>query len=231
MIPSEAVVAEVRRRTDTVLLSFSTGKDSIAAYLAIRDVFPHVVPYYLYLVPGLEFVEQSLEYYEGVFGRRIVRLPHPSLYRMLSGLVFQPPERCEIIEHAALGRFTYHDINTVLIEELGLPPATHIASGVRAVDSPIRWAHFQRRGAINENTRQFYPVYDWRKARLIDAIKCSGIKLPVDYKLFGRSFDGIDLRFLYPIRQHFPRDYQRILDWFPLADMELARYEFSHRPG
>ena len=34
--PSEEVIAEVREQTDTVLLSFSCGKDSIAAALALR---------------------------------------------------------------------------------------------------------------------------------------------------------------------------------------------------
>jgi hypothetical protein len=42
-----------------------------------------------------------------------------------------------------------------------------------------------------------------------------------EYEWFGRSFDGIDWRFLAPIKQHAPDDYARILDWFPLADLEV----------
>ena len=36
-----------------VLLAFSCGKDSIAAWLAMRDMGIEVVPAYLYYVPGL----------------------------------------------------------------------------------------------------------------------------------------------------------------------------------
>src|SRR5688572_24914779 len=73
----------------TCLLAFSTGKDSIGAYIKLRRHFSDIIPFYLYLVPGLSFVEESLQYYESIMGRRIIRLPHPSLYRWLNALVFQ----------------------------------------------------------------------------------------------------------------------------------------------
>lgn len=227
MRPSEEVIAEIRGVTDVVMLSFSTGKDAIAAYIAIRDVFPRIVPYYLYMVPGLEFVEESLAYYERVMRMHITRLPHPALHRWLNNFTFQPPERLRLIEDAGLDVHDYDDIHRALREDFRLPDEAFTASGVRAVDSPVRWAHFKKHGAINYKTRYFYPVYDWRKDRLIDAIRCSGIKLPIDYRVFGRSFDGLDFRFLAPIKEHFPRDYQRILDWFPLAELEMKRYEYS----
>lgn len=74
--PGEEIVAQVRRETGgKTILAFSTGKDSIAAMQAIRDAFDEVIPVYMYLVPGLEFVEESLAYYERVLfgGRRILR--------------------------------------------------------------------------------------------------------------------------------------------------------------
>ena len=43
-----------------VLLAFSCGKDSIAAWLAMRDMGIEVVPAYLYYVPGLRFVDEDL---------------------------------------------------------------------------------------------------------------------------------------------------------------------------
>ena len=56
-------VCEVVRATighDKALLSFSCGKDSWAAWLSARDYFDFT-PYYLYLVPGLEFVEDYVD--------------------------------------------------------------------------------------------------------------------------------------------------------------------------
>lgn len=227
MHTGEQVIREVAAASPRALLSFSTGKDAIGAALAMRGHFDEVQPYFLYIVPGLEFIEESLAYYEAKLfgGKRIIRMPHPSLIRMLNGFVFQPPERCAVIERLDLGEHDYEDIRDSLIAHLGWPKSAMTATGVRAADSPIRYSHFKRRGAINWSKQTFAPIFDWKKDRLFDCIKRSGVKLPVDYRLFGRTFDGLDLRFLYPIKQHFPADYRRILEWFPLADAEVYRYE------
>lgn len=210
------------------LLSFSCGKDSWAAWLSARDSFDFQ-PYYLYLVPGLEFVDEYLGYAERVLGKRVVRLPHPSFYRMVNKAIFQAPERLRIIHAANLGEPDYDDMRDAVIEDCALPDNCWVASGVRAADSPMRRAALIKNGGINANRRQFYPCWDWNKATLIEQLQAAGIKLPVDYKIFGRSFDGIDLRFLIKLRDVFPRDYKTVLDWFPLADMEIARYEFNRR--
>jgi hypothetical protein len=230
MRPSEDVIKEVRERTDRVMVAFSTGKDSIAAYLAIKDHFPLIEPYYLYSIPGMRFIENSLDYYERHLfgGKRIRRYPHPGFIRMLNNLVFQPPEHCGIIEAAEFPDLNYEDLNEWIAADLGWNlEQAFVATGVRAADSPMRRTHFVKHGAINYTTRTFYPVYDWNKERLIHAIESAQIKLPIDYKWFGRSFDGLDLRFIFQIRRHAPDDYARMLEWFPLAELEIKRYEFA----
>ena len=87
------------------MLAFSTGKDSVVAWLEMRKYFNKITPIYLYSVPDLEFVERGLRYFEDFFKTRIVRLPHPSVYRQLNNLVFQAPENCTIIESAGLPDF------------------------------------------------------------------------------------------------------------------------------
>ena len=221
-------IAKVREGNAETLLAFSTGKDAIAAWLAIRDSFDAVHPYYLYLVPGLEFVEESLAYYEQFFGVKIARLPHPSIHRWLNNFTFQPPERCAVIEQAALPEFDYRDIRKVMIEDRGLSETMLVADGVRAADSPMRRIAIKTHGPISLNQGRYHPVWDWLKADLIACFRKHGVKLPVDYKLFGRSFDGLDLRFLLPLKKHRPADYRKILEWFPLADLEVFRWEKSH---
>lgn len=70
-------IKEVRKRQNKTLLAFSGGKDAVATYLAIKDYFDEVVPYYLYLVPDLAFVDEQLDMYERQFGFKITKLPHP----------------------------------------------------------------------------------------------------------------------------------------------------------
>ncbi|WP_193755272.1 hypothetical protein [Microbacterium testaceum] len=38
--------------------------------------------------------------------------------------------------------------------------------------------------------RKVSPVADWVKAEVVGRIAAAGVTLPVDYELFGRSFDG-----------------------------------------
>ena len=225
----EEVIQDIRSRTDSTLLAFSCGKDSIASYIAIRDHFDTIVPFYMYQIPGnLEFIEEALTYYEKKMGTHIVRMPHDSLYRMINNMVFQPPERQSKIKKLDFVEPSRDAASYAVAADNGLDPETvYTAIGVRANDSIQRRISIQKHGAINHKLRHYYPIFDWTKQRLIDAIKDSGLKLPVDYRIFGRSFDGLDLRFLYPIKKHFPRDYEKILEWFPMAEVEIYRYEFN----
>jgi len=229
-VPSEELIRRVRAEIGPrVVLSFSRGKDSIASYIALRPHFDEVIPYHLYRVPGMSFVEESLAYYERVIGRHIINLPHPALYRMLNNYVYQPLDRVPLIAAMQLPTFDFEDIVNLVLQQEDLPDTMLVASGVRAADNPVRMLNFRTHGALNRKKRQFYPVWDWKKARLIAEIQASGIKLPRDYDLFGRSFDGIDLRYLAPLKRHSPDDYRRLLEWFPLADITLWNLEKEGR--
>lgn len=223
--PSEQIIAEVRaKHGPRTMLAFSRGKDAIASWLAIRDHFEEVVPYHLFGVPGLEFVAESLAYFERFFGCKIHNLPHPAFYKQLRAFLFQTPDRAAVIAGADLPEFDYLALIETLGAEVGIenPMA---ASGVRAADSPIRRISFQTHGAISPGRRHYYPVWDWGIDRLVAAIEKAGVKLPVDYDLFGRSHDGLDLRFLLPLKKRRPEDYRRVLEWFPLAELEVWRFE------
>ena len=54
---------------------------------------------------------------------------------------------------------------------------------------------------------KFHPYGTGKKADLIDCFRKSGVKLPIDYRIWGRSFDGFDLRFIVPMKNIF-RDYK-----------------------
>jgi 3'-phosphoadenosine 5'-phosphosulfate sulfotransferase (PAPS reductase)/FAD synthetase len=209
-----------------VVVSFSLGKDSIGAWVQMRRFFRTVKPFYMYLIPDLGFVEDALRYYEDRFQVPIVRMPHPSLYRMLSNLVFQAPERCHVIENADLATLSYDGAAKEVIGALGWPKGTFTGHGTRCADSLMRRASVKKWGSLNPNRKTFMPIWDWNADRLCQCFRDERIKLPVDYEMFGRSFDGIDERFLRPIHDRFPADYAKILEWFPLADLELKRMDW-----
>jgi hypothetical protein len=228
-IAGAELIKECQKTSNTMLLAFSCGKDAIGAWLFLREHGIKVIPYYMWLVPGLSFVEEALAYYEDFFGTRICRAPHPSIFRMLNNLVFQPPEREAIIQKFELPNPDYDDVANIIKDELGLDRKIWVADGVRTADSPNRRTAILKFGSLNYKRRAAHVIWDWNKDRLIGEIQAANVQLPIDYAVWGRSFDGIDRRFLSPLKKHFPADYAKVLEWFPLADAELARFEFQQR--
>lgn len=229
-MPPHPVGLELFRRVHQLtgsrraILAFSNGKDGIAAWLAMRDHF-EIVPYFLELVPGLEFIEDGLTYYERFFGTKVIRVPNPSVLRMLRECVFQPQSRVEVIEQLDIRVGSYEAINEAVKRRVGWDPKTLCGTGLRIQDNLLRRTAIRRHGPIALGVKKFYPVWDWPIDHMIAQFKRMNLKLPVDYRMFGRSFDGLSAYYLLPIRKYFPRDYQRILDLYPLAEVIVRRAE------
>lgn len=226
---SDEICRYVAAMCDPVILSFSCGKDSVAAWLQMRRYFKRIVPYFFYLVPGLKFVEDGLRYYEDYFKTEIYRIPHPSAYRLLNNLIFQAPENCHIVEESNIYEMDYDESSELIAAEAKIPLDTFTAHGTRASDSIMRRSSVKKWGSLNPKRHTFMPIFDWKKADVIECFVKARIKLPADYTMFGRSFDGIDYRFIEPIKNHFPQDFERILEMFPLADLEIKRREWRER--
>lgn len=237
VLPTTAeILAKVRRRHGRrVLCGFSRGKDSIATVLALREHDFDPVPFYLYLCPPdedgrlLSFEEESLEYFERELfgGKRVWRLPSPSLYGMLRNGTMQPPDRVAVCLAAGLGDFGYGDLHQALRRAEGMPEDAPVAIGVRAADSPARRLHMHRVQGFDEPARLFYPIADWTKRKTLDAIRAAGLKLPRDYATWRRTFDGFDAAFVVGLARDFPADFERVRNCFPLIDLEFIRYHLE----
>jgi hypothetical protein len=226
----DELIAEYKRRYgDKTLLAFSRGKDSIAVALALRDKI-EVVPFHYCDCPGLEFIEESLDYYERkLFGRHILRMPHPSLYRHLREMMFQPIKRAEILSSASIPIIDHADVLADVKKMAGIKGDILSATGLRALDNAVRFISIRKHGPIRHTAGNWTPIWDWSKQRLYDEIEKAGISLPPDYMFLPRSFDGFSYLYLIPLKQHYPADYERVLRWFPLAEAELVRYQIHQR--
>lgn len=229
--PSAEIRDKLAREGRPVLVAFSGGKDAIATELALRDSGVETILAHLYLIPGrvpgetLSFVEDGLKRLEDLWQKKIHRYPHPSFYRLLNNFVLQAPENCSVIEAAELPTPDYLLMWQLIRHDLGLPEDTWSADGVRASDSLVRRGSIKKHGAMKTKGHKVSPIYDWLQGDVYNYIQAHNVPLPVDYEMFGRSFDGIDYRFLWPIKERFPDDYARILEWFPMAELEVMRNE------
>lgn len=226
--PHDDELLELTRKKsgDKILLGFSRGKDSIAAWIKLRDskLFKEIIPIHLYTVPHLRFVDDSIKYFEDVFQTRIYQLPHKSLFRMMAANVFQPPDRlwanADFFERMEMD---YVEQNNYFKEDMGLPRQMLQANGVRAMDTPVRRMGIHRHGPFGEDNVKI--IWNYSTRDVMQSLERNHIKLPVDYEMFGRSFDGIAIQYTYPIRERFPEDFKKILKWFPFLEMEFFRFE------
>lgn len=220
----------IRQSGDRVLLSFSAGKDSVAMWCFLKRHGFDVVPFYMQLIPGLKFIERSLVYYEGFFGTHIYRTIHPSLYYWLDALNHQPPGRKSAIDLLKVPLFDYPDVARGVARTAGLKWPTWVAVGIRRAESRLRANRIPPDG-LNRTSRNFYPIAEYTKDDVIAELNQAAVKLPVDYASFGRSFDGLDYRFLSVVRERFPDDYRTILEWFPGAHAEIVRAKIARKHG
>lgn len=224
---SELLCTDLASKHKEVILSFSCGKDAIASMIQMKRYFDKVHLVFYYLVPDLEFQLKQIAYYEQVFGQRITQMPNPKFYNMLAGLTFQPlPNALNLIKKGFCDlSLNFDDVFNMAKADLSLHEDTYTALGVRASDSLNRYTSIKQHGAVNTERKQFFPIFDWNLAKTLKEIKDANIKLPIDYKIWGRSFDGLDYRFVKGVKDNFPNDYQKIKDFFPLIDLEIMRYE------
>src|ERR1700677_748080 len=207
------ILALLRERQ--VCVAFSGGKDSIALWNALRrHGVPIVAAYYMELGPRLSFVERHLARCEEAYGVPIDRLPHWDTVRLLRNGILQSPRSYDRSQR--LTRWTKDDI----ADWCRARSLTQVA-GVRIHDSLPRRAAVRKGGAWNERFASAWPIWDWTKSQVLDEIRAGDVPLPVDYRLFVRSFDGI--AHCVELAQHFPEDYGRMRIWYPMLYVERER--------
>lgn len=222
---SEQVLKQLANEGKPVLLSFSCGKDSIACWLALKEHNIDVVPVYMYAPPGMPFIEKEIKYFENFFGCKIHQYPHKTFWAKLDCGLFQPPQRIPALIGLGFYSISYEELWSKIKDDLDLPQETWICDGVRASDSIVRRASFVKHGVMKKHLTKCSPIADYLKAEVMEIIKKHGCELPVDYKWFGRSFDGLDYRFIKPLKENSPKDFEYLKMWFPLIGTDLVRHE------
>lgn len=228
-IKGQPTSAEIRARLKAencpVLLACSLGKDSLAAWCALEKDGIEVVPVYFWTIPNLPLIAENIATIEKVFGVKIHQAPHPRFFRMLANYVLQPPQRPTSIEYCGLQALDYEDMWPSIKQDLGLPADTWVCDGVRACDSIQRRASLTKHGILKQTTHKACVIADWQKCEVMEALEERGIGLPPDYEMFGRSFDGLDERFMRPLKENRPQDFEIIKKWFPFVDADIYRWQ------
>lgn len=203
------------RVADSVIVGFSGGKDSIVTLDLCFKYFKRVVPFFMYLVPELEFQEKTLKWYENKYNTEIIRIPH-----------------FEVSEFLKYGSFTVADWNVDVVgikdtysymrETTGIH---WIAAGERCADSIVRNAMIKKSGSVDYKRGRFYPLAYWKKQEVLEYIKYKKLYLSPEQRKIGFSFRSLAGCELSIIKEMYPKDYEKILKVYPFAGAGVERFE------
>ncbi len=210
------VLSDRARVTDSCVVAFSGGKDSLVVLDLCRKAFKRVVCFHMYFVPGLKCVERKLDYARDRWGVEILMYPHWALYRCLKQGAY-----CD--EHYSkddLPELKVLDIYSWVMADTGI---RNIAIGAKKSDS--QW----RRKCYFSSTKHWdwalYPCQEWNKFDVLAYLKANKIPLPDSS---GMAATGIDLTTpeICWLHDNHPEDFKRLLEWFPYAEAAVWRRKF-----
>ena len=226
---TDALCTEIAKKSHgTVFCMLSRGKDSLCAWLQLRRFFNRIIPFTCNTLPDYEYADEYLDYLEGAFGTRILRMMGEDLKMGLARHAYQDsPWACDEIDEAfgEVEDYTKLDVLEYLRMKFNLPRAW-CAVGISQNDSIDRLIYCRKNGGLNKSNRTFYPCFDWPKEELLNALWYSGLMVAPEYKYTKRSMGGVpSATYNKVMMEHFPRDWERTKKWFPLAEVKNVREE------
>jgi len=203
------------RLTDTVIVSYSGGKDSAVVLDLCHRYFKVVHCFFMYQVQGLSFQEAILKWAENRYGLEIYRLPHWELSHFYRSGSFCKPD-------AGVRKVSISDVYAHVRQVFG---AHWIAAGERVKDSVVRGAMIKKSGSIDHQRGRFYPVAYWDKAQVLKYIEVQKIKVSPEANVLGHSFRSLAPEDMAALKRHYPVDFSKVATAFPLIGASAAKAE------
>lgn len=201
--------------TDSVIVAFSGGKESVCVIDLCFRYFKNVKPFFMYICPNLSFQERTLEWYEKRYQTEIIRIPH-----------------MDVSEFFHYGSFRCYDpsfpvvsINDIYKYVRLKTDMWWISAGERIDDSIVRRAMMKKSGSLDVQRGRLYPLSMWKKKDVLHYIKFHNLYLGQDSRKLGFSFCSLWGKELLMLKQNFPDDYAKILHLYPFAAAGVKREE------
>lgn len=224
-VAEQAYKLGIRKAT----IGFSTGKDSVVGLDMMIKAGIEPIPIYFYIVPGLEFIENNIMLYEKHFGIKVARMPHPILYDHINHQDWQPYQEALNMGEYSLGSINFRMVTEMYLQEKGFKDVEYDCNCMKMSDSLNRRLLMRKTPDIDTSRKIIYLTKYITDSQCYLHIKENNIPLTDDYKIFGRSWDGVSYHFLYGVKKHYPQDFERIKSYFPLIEAEIFRYKLFQK--
>lgn len=204
-------------REKDLVLSFSTGADSLACYLRLKEwgIKPAALVYNYYL-PGLTMVETYLRWFEREYGMEVIRIPgHLGISDIGNGLFQRPGIGKKMHKHCPI-QCDRDTVNASILDCFDRDP--HMVIGLRYTDGYFRYKAITEKGSVrNARFKQWNPCASFTLTDTEEIIRRHSAKLPFEYRFIGRSFESPRATVAIPMRDNAPKTWAQIKQVFPLT--------------
>lgn len=231
----EELEIDFEKKIDTIrdkvnVLHFSTGADSVACFLKLRENGINPILVYKYFIKNLPMVQNYIDYFERKFNVKVYQIPS-TLYVEARACNFWGLPHLDweqnLATHSDLANFyvayTKDFIDETIDERLGKGCVFHL--GLRYTDGLRRYQHLTKHGVQFKN--KFYPIASYKVGDVKDLLNKYDCKLPIEYGLWGISFEGPRAWNLPLLKEHCPETFRMIAEKFPLVKAEMMRDRFN----
>lgn len=198
----------------SVIVFFSTGKDSVVLLDLCHKYFENIKAVYLYYVPELRYKNKILKLYEDRYNIKIEQCPQYDVSKILK-------------KHSISGKNIQTikpvDLEIFLREKFN---AEYCAYGYKMQDSVFRGGILNDKNCINginQREKRIYPLTRWSHKEIFEYIKKEKLPLSFEYDYGFRDiniFSGDALEF---IKEKSPDDYRKIIKFYPFLEYENVK--------
>ncbi|MDR1900982.1 MAG: hypothetical protein LBQ88_01685 [Treponema sp.] len=226
---NEVLEKDFLRRVDSLMnktnvLYFSTGADAVASYLKLKEHGIKPIMVYHYFIKDLPMVKNYIDYFEKKFDEHIYQFPSTLWTERIDNALYQPPIRARErfrnnIGHYELDKFTKEAFDRLIADTLVEDVVFHL--GLRYTDGMRRYQHLMKHGASYGN--KFYPIASFQIRDVQNILEKNDCLLPLEYKLWGISFESPRPWNINLIKEHCSETYRQIQKIFPMVGAEGLR--------
>ena len=210
-------------KNKTNVLHFSCGADAVASYLRLKEFGIKPILIYHYFIKDLPMVKNYIDWFEKKFNDRIYQFPSTLFTEMFDRALFQYPVKAREKFRNRIGTdmrgFTKEKFDRFLADTIGGDVIFHL--GLKYTDGIMRHQHLIKNGCICGN--KFYPIASFQVKDIQAILEKYDCLLPIDYRLFGMSFESPRAWNIKLIKENCPVTYKKILELFPLVGAEGLR--------
>lgn len=214
------IIKYAREQTDEIILFHSAnGKDSIVLLDLLTKYFKRVLPVYMWIVPNLDFANKYIAWSQRKYGVKFIQTPHFAVYSYIkTGFMGMKQNKNQRM-------YTLSDIDKYVKEKTGIEWSCYGMKQNDSLHRRLMLRTYEKEG-ICLQTKKIYPLSHWSNKDCLNYIEGHDL---IKNELIGRSqstgMSVNNLAYLLFCREHYPNDYQKTIELYPLAESIVKQYD------